>query len=332
MTTKNQPNHINRVAILAFDGSTEMSISMSRDMFYAGAIALQDKQQQPSPGDLVKVVSQNGKPVQTFSGSLSEVDGAITDIDHADLVIVSGIWRKMDEFIKQHQTTVEWLRQQHQRGAVIACMHTGAYLLAETGLLNDRTATIYWRLVDQFKARYPKVILQPEKGITSSGNLYCSSGVTSGVEMGIYLLEKMWGVSVAAKVSRHFLMDIPKAPLEFQLALEQQKNHSDEKIQQAQDWMESNFSSEFMIEEVADRMGLSMRSFRRRFRDATGESPIQYLQHIRIETAKQMLATSSLGIDQIGYRVGYQDGSYFTRLFKQKVGMTPSEFRLNEHV
>lgn len=318
-----------RVAILAFDGSLEMSISMSRDLFHAGVVAQHGKtsERQSTAEQLVTVTSQSGKPVQTFSGSMCEVDCAIDDIDYADLIIVSGIWRDLDTFLQEHQPCVEWLRRLHEQGAMIACMHTGAFLLAETGLLNGRSATIYWRLTDDFKARYPNVILQPEKGITSSGNLYCSSGVSSGQEMGIYLLEKLWGVSVAAKVARHFLMDVPSAPFEFQLALEQQKEHSDDKIKNAQEWLESNFSSEFMMEELADRVGLSLRSFRRRFNDATGESPIQYLQRIRLETAKQLLANSALSVDQIAYRVGYEDGSYFTRLFRKKVGQTPSEFR-----
>jgi transcriptional regulator GlxA family with amidase domain len=204
-----------RVAILAFDGSTEMSISMSRDLFYAGAVAQQGElsEKTSTPGDLVKVVSQNGKPVKTFSGAISEVDCSIADIEYADLIIVSGIWRQMDTFLEEHQPCVAWLRQQYDKGAIIACMHTGAFILAETGLLDDRTATIYWRLESKFKQRYPKVILQPEKGITSSGNLYCSSGVTSGQEMGIYLLEKLWGGKCCRKSVPTLLNGCTQCPL-----------------------------------------------------------------------------------------------------------------------
>ncbi|BFM18010.1 GlxA family transcriptional regulator [Maricurvus nonylphenolicus] len=318
------------VTIVAFDGSMEMSIVMARDLFHAGAVARQHAEDAtaPSYNPQVVVASQDGNEVSTFSGSHYHPDCAITDIKQTELVVISGIWGEIDTLLANHQPTVDWLIKQHQQGALIASLHTGCFLLAEAGLLDDKVATIYWRMVEQFKARYPKVILQPEKNITSAGKLFCSAGVTSGVELGIYLIEKLWGVSVAAKVSRHFLMDIPKAPVEFQLALDQQKSHNDTRIQSAQQWLESNFSSDFLLEELADKLGLSLRSFRRRFKDATGDTPMQYLHRIRLETAKQLLANSTLGIEQISYRVGYEDASYFSRLFKQKIQMTPGEYRL----
>ncbi|SDU20174.1 transcriptional regulator, AraC family with amidase-like domain [Pseudomonas pohangensis] len=321
----------NTVTILAFDGSMEMSVVMTRDMFHAGAVAQQHAEPSAvvSPGKQVVVASQDGDPVRTFSGSMYQPDCSMTDIDSTELVVVSGIWCEIEQLIIRHRTTVEWILKQHQQGARIACLHTGAFLLAETGLLDNKVATVYWRMIEEFKSRYPKVILQPEKNITSSGNLFCSAGVSSGIEMGIYLLEKLWGVSVAAKVSRHFLMDIPRAPVEFQLALDQQKQHKDSRIQTAQQWLESNFSSDFLLEEVAEKVCLSLRSFRRRFKDATGETPMQYLQRIRLETAKQLLATSTLGVDQVSYRVGYEDASYFCRIFKQKLKVTPGEYRAN---
>jgi len=307
----------------------EMSVVMTRDMFHAGAVAQQhiDPTVVSRPAARVLVASQDGKPVRTFSGSVYQSDCSIADIHKTDLIVVSGIWCEIDQLVAQHQATVDWLRKQHQQGATIACLHTGAFLLAETGLLDNKVATVYWRMIDEFKSRYPKVMLQPEKTITSTGKLFCSSGITSGIEMGIYLLERLWGVPVAARVSRHFLMDIPRAPVEFQLALDQQKQHTDSRIQLAQQWLETHFSSHFLLEEVAQKVGLSLRSFRRRFKDASGETPMQYLQRIRIETAKQLLTTSNLGIDQIGYRVGYEDASYFSRVFKQKLHVTPGEYR-----
>ena len=202
------------------------------------------------------------------------------------------------------------------------------FVLAETGLLDGKVATIYWRMIEEFKSRYPKVILQPEKSITSAGDLFCSSGVTSAVEMGIYLLEKIWGANIAAKVSRHFLMDIPRDSTEYALALDKQKEHSDERIHHAQQWIEANFSSSFLLDEVADRVGMSLRSLRRRFSFATGETPMEYLHRVRLETAKNLLISSTLSIEQIAYRVGYEDSNYFSRLFKKKLKLTPREYRL----
>ena len=319
------------VTILAFDGSMEMSIVMSRDSWHAGAVALRNAEPTAAtdPSEQIVVASQDGDPVRTFSGTTYRPDCSMMEIEQTDVVVVSGIWGKVDELIASNRAAVDWLASQHQAGAIISCLHTGTFILAETGLLDNKVATVYWRMIDEFKSRYPRVILQPEKNITSAGNLYCAAGIASGLELGNYLMEKLWGPEIATKVSRHFLMDIPESPVEFQLALDQQKRHNDSPIQSAQQWMESNFSSDFLLEEVAEKVGLSLRSFRRRFTDATGEPPIQYLQRIRLETAKHLLVSSTLGIDQIAYRVGFEDPSYFSRLFKQKLNVTPSEYRSN---
>lgn len=315
------------VAILAFDGSMEMSISLARDVFYAGSVALQHQSDADQQQIQVLVASETGDSVTTFNGSLLMPDCSIDELDNPELIIVSGIWNGIETVVEKYGKTVDWLRKQSQRGAKIACLHTGTFLMAETGLLDGNVATIYWRMVDLFRIRYPKVILQPEKNITASGNIFCSSGVFSGFEMAMYLIEKLWGMQAASKVSRHFMMDAPAAPAEFQLKLAEQKHHNDQKIQQAQEWIEHNFSSNFLLEELADKMGLSLRNFRRRFKEATGETPMQYLQKVRLETAKQLLASDVLGIDQIGYRVGYEDRSYFSRLFKSKMKVTPGEYR-----
>lgn len=319
--------HTGTVAILAFDGAMEMSISLARDIFYAGSVAFRHQQNQGARGKEVMVASESGAPIKTFCGSDLQPDCAIHELVRPELIIVSGIWDGVENVVEKHRETVNWLGEQYRTGAKIACLHTGTFLLAETGLLNNRTATIYWRMVDLFRSRYPQVILQPEKHITASGNLFCSSGVVSGFEMAMYLIEKLWGIQVASRVSRHFMMDLPEAPKEFQLALEEQKQHGDRKIQDAQEWIESNFSSHFLLEELADKVGLSLRSFRRRFKEATGDTPMQYLQKVRLATAKQLLASDVLGVDQIGYRVGYEDRSYFSRLFRQKINMTPGEYR-----
>ena len=319
-----------KVTIIAFDGSLEMSIVISRDLFYAGTVALKKlKQLTPESkfSDRVVVASQNGAPVTTFSGSTLEADAAIADIEQTELILVSGIWQEMTGFLSKHQPTVDWLKHQYNNGAIIACLHTGSFLVAEAGLLDGKAATIYWRMAEQFKSRYPKVILQVEKNVTAADRVFCSSGIASGVELGIFVLERIWGINVATTVARNFMMDIPRGPAEFQLPLDKQKQHDDTKILAAQQWMESNFSSDFLIDEVADKFALGLRNFRLRFKQATGDTPIQYLHRLRIETAKQLLSGDALSIEQIAYRVGYDDASYFSRLFKRKTQQTPGEYR-----
>lgn len=210
------------VTILAFDSSMEMSIVMSRDAWHAGAVALHNANPKSAtdPAEQIVVASQDGNSVRTFSGAIYQPDCSMAEIEHTNVVVVSGIWGKVDELIANNRAAVDWLARQYQAGAIISCLHTGTFILAETGLLDNKVATVYWRMIEEFKARYPRVILQPEKNITSADNLYCAAGIASGLELGNYLMEKLWGVEVAAKVSRHFLMDIPESPLEFQLALD----------------------------------------------------------------------------------------------------------------
>lgn len=320
------------VTVLAFDDSMEMSIAMTRDLFYAAALAWLGSQgaDTSKARQQVLVASPDGKAVRSFSGSECAVDVGVNDIDHSDLIVVSGVWGDIDHLLDSTRGCGNWIRHQYEQGATIACLHTGTFIVAETGLLDAKAATIYWRMVDSFQRRYPKVILQAEKNITSADRLYCSAGVTSAVEMASYLIEKMWGAAIATKVARHFLMDIPRVDPEFTLGLDRQKAHADERIHAAQQWMEAHFSSTFMLDEVADKVGLSLRSLRRRFKSATQETPMQYLHRVRLETAKNLLANSALGVDQIAYRIGYEDANYFSRLFRKKLGLSPSEYRVRE--
>ena len=317
------------VVILAFDGSLEMSIAIPRDMFFAANRASrgQDKNAADQQVKRVQVVTQDGKPVTTFNGSQLLPDGSIGDVHDPDLIIISGIWSDISDFLPRQGKVIAWLQQQHAQGVPIASLHSGAFLLAEAGLLDGKVATTYWQLEEEFRARYPKVLLQSERKITSADKLYCSSGVGSGLEMAVYLIERIYGIETAQRLSASFLMDIPRQSPEFHLAFDKQKAHGDRQVLAAQQWLESNFSSDFLMEELADKVGLGLRSFMRRFKKATGDTPLNYLQRVRIETAKELLSNSSLSIDQVSYRVGYEDASYFSRLFKREVEKTPGEFR-----
>jgi transcriptional regulator GlxA family with amidase domain len=147
-----------------------------------------------------------------------------------------------------------------------------------------------------------------------------------------YLVEKLWGFDIAQKVSRNFLMDFPRQNTQFNLALNDQKQHKDERILAAQSWIESHFSSEFLMEELADKVGLSLRNLSRRFKNSTGNTPNQYLQKVRIEIAKDLLKTTEMSVDQITYRVGYVDVSSFCKLFKKVTQQTPSEYRAENNL
>jgi transcriptional regulator GlxA family with amidase domain len=318
-----------KIVIVAFEGSVEMSITITRDVFCA-ANRVQVRREGLNRRDLDKLVvvaTQDGHPVSTFSGSRFVPDAAIADVGDPDLVVVSGIWSKFSELASRYRQTLEWLRAQYLRGIPIASLHSGTYLLAEAGLLEGKLATVYWQMEQEFQARYPGIILKPERRITQADNLFCSAGIGSGLEMSVYLIERLYGVSTAQRVSQSFLMDVPRETAGFQLAFDRQKAHGDRQVLAAQQWLELNFSSDFLMDEVADKVGLSHRSFMRRFKKATGDTPLNYLQRVRLEAARELLASSSLSIDQISYRVGYEDASFFNRLFKKAFDETPGAYR-----
>lgn len=313
------------IAIIAFDNSIEMSISLARDLFFAASEAAH-KRLAVAKSNIV-TVSQSGQEVTVFNGSRYAVDQAIKDVQHCDLVIVSGVWGDIEPMLAQNQETLQWLKQQHKQGATIAAMSSGAFLLAEAGLLDGKTATIYWRMEDSFQQRYPKVVLQNEKAITGSDRLYCSSGIGSGTELAVFLIEKLWGLAIAETVSRNFLMDIPAVSRDYMLSLSSYQQHNDDAIHQAQRWLESNFSTEFLMCELAEKYNMSLRSFMRRFKLASGITGLAYVQKVRMENAKHLLTAAKLSVDEIAYRVGYQDAGFFNRVFKREVGQTPGDFK-----
>ncbi|MCY1275701.1 HTH-type transcriptional regulator CdhR [compost metagenome] len=320
---------IRHVTLLAFENSLEMSIAMARDIFHAASTIAGKELRSPRARlqDLVKVATLDGKPVKTFSGAYLTPDVSISDIDRTDLIIVSGVWGSIDDFIRKHQSVVEWIRQQYAKKAIMASFTTGTFLLAEAGILDGKVATVYWRMAAEFRAKYPNITLQPERNITSADNIFCSTGVNSAMEMALYLIEKIWGHASAERISQTFYMDVPREHSEFLLSFDEQKRHNDDKILAAQQWLESNFASEILLEEVAGRMGMGLRSFMRRFKNATGETPVQYLQKVRVGIAKELILHTSLSIDEISYRVGYRDVSFFCRVFKRLEKSTPGAYK-----
>ncbi|BDX04791.1 GlxA family transcriptional regulator [Planctobacterium marinum] len=326
------PVGVKRVALVAFNGATELSVGGARDIFSAANMVVRNRLAPSSNISRSKlsdvyVVTQDGQAVKSFSGATIQADCSIECSHQFQLILITGFWGDVRQIIAENQQLLVWLRAQYQQDAIIGCLHAGSYLLAEAGLLDDKVATVYWRFVDDFKKRYRKVILMPEKTITAAGNIYTSSGVNSAIELASFLVEKLWGTEVAQKVARNFLMDVPRINSTFELKLSQYREHNDSLVHNAQNWLETHFSSDFMMEEVADKAGLSVRNLTRRFKLRAGLSPSQYLQKVRIEIACDLLRTTELSVDQITFRVGYSDVSSFCKLFKKITGKRPGEFR-----
>ncbi len=324
MFTPNTPA-LRRVSILGIDKVFASTLMHAKDFFHLASLrAGKHLGQGLQPIFDTRIVSPDGRPIRSFSGVMLPVDGPLED---ADIIVLPAFWDDFDTLCIRYPQVLPWLRAQHARGAVLCAEASGVFWLAEAGLLNGKEATTYWRFFDQFAARFPSVILNQDKHLTDADNLYCAAGTTSACDLYIYLIERFCGASVAQAVSRDILYEVQRNYTPGRMGFGGQKLHQDLIILQIQQWLEEHFADKFRFEDVAREHGMSIRNFMRRFQAATGDKPLHYLQRLRIETAKGLLSGSRKSIKTISYEVGYDDASFFARLFRQHTELSPNQYR-----
>lgn len=330
-----------RVVFLLCDQMLATSVSLPLEQLHAAVTFSQSLQSSPkikpfvptkhpgsSPHKLeIILVSQDGQTVNSHTGLSLAPQYACNEIEKADIVYVPALWRNPLAVLRQNRNVPNWLQKLHRKGSLISGAGTGCYFLAEAGLLNHVPATTHWYYFDQFQKRYPKVLLKRQYFITQSNNIYCTGSVNSLADLTIHFIQRFFNAETAQNVERHFFHEIRRAYDSAAVFNEQDQAHPDEDIIQAQIWLKDNFEKEIKINDVAKRFKMSSRNFSRRFKQATDYSPLNYLQRIRIDAAKDLLKTSNLSISEVMLNVGYQDPTHFTRLFKQKNGTTPRQYR-----
>jgi len=276
----------------------------------------------------VSLVSPSSvKTVATAGGIRLKCDSSIAEVGASDLVLVPALDPDVLTHLELNRPVVPWLKRMYERATDIASACTGAFLLAEAGLLDGRAATTHWAFQDVFCARYPHVRLQPEAVIVDQGRVVTAGGATSFLNLALYLVEKLLGAATARAASKMFLIDINKSPQGAYAILGPQRSHRDEVILRAQDLIESQIDRPVSVDAIARDVAMSSRNFVRRFKAATGIAPSKYLQRIRVEAAKRELETGRESISVVAGRVGYSDAVAFRRVFKREVGLTPVEYR-----
>lgn len=313
------------VTILAFDNALTSSLTGLNDLLYF-ANTMQRKK-----GDgnefLVQLASYDGQPVRTLNNLFFPVHCGIADVQHTDVYLVPTITGNIDRALDQNHWIIETLKYAGKSDHLIGSNSSGSFFLGETGLLDHKAATTHWTLVDMFRERYPLVNLNPDQLITHDGNILTDCGGLAWFDLGLYLVELFCGHETAANLSKFFVLDLGRANSLTYSPLISKKYHKDEQILSIQNWMEDNYQTSIMIEKIGEQFGLSNRSLLRRFKQATGSTPSHYLQDIRLDAATKLLVHSNRSIEEITHSVGYDDISSFTRLFKRKVGMSPSHYR-----
>lgn len=275
----------------------------------------------------VETASMDGGAVVCTGGLRLSPHKALEDVRKPQLIVVPGFMFNILGVLPGLQRMIQWLQTQHRQGCYIASMCTGAFVTAEAGLLDGRSATTHWAFSEQFAKRFPKVKLQAERTVTDDGQLMCSGGSTSGSDLLLHLIRKFASPQLAAECAKKLLVDVSVRSQTPYSSTTFKKNHTDAGILKIQIWLERRIADNILMEQVAEEFGLSMRNFIRRFKEATDQTPIQYLQNLRIERAKLLLESSQQSFDQITLQVGYEDGNSFRRLFKERVGLSPSDYR-----
>jgi transcriptional regulator GlxA family with amidase domain len=254
-------------------------------------------------------------------------DVLINDIDRTDLIIIPAIYGDKKKVFDNNREFLPWLVKQYRNEACIATLCIGAFLLAETGLLKGRKCATHWIEADNFRNMFPDVHLVADKIITDEQGIYTSGGAYSWLNLIIYLVEKYAGRDMAIVCSKLFGIQIERDSQSSFMIFSPQKQHEDDLIKKAQEYIEKNYEEKISVDELASLVGLSRRNLERRFRKVTYNSIVEYLQRVRIESAKQTLERNRENVNEAMYKAGYTDIKSFRTTFKKLTGLSPLEYR-----
>ncbi len=279
----------------------------------------------------MNIVARTLDPFVCLSGIPVQPQASFDDIERADVVIVCDMYTPIDRSpLGKYEAEVQWLKRMHARDALLCSVCSGATLLAETGLLNGREVSSHWAYRKLFNEYFPQVKWAPDAILNMSAanqRVITSAGVTSWQDLAIYLVERYCGVSNAINTARVYLLALHEDGQLPYSSMSRSTQHNDAVVRDCQTWIEQNYTCSNPVFEMTEQSGLTSRTFARRFRSATGYQPIEYVQGIRIEAAKQMLESDTASVEVISSSVGYDDPASFRRVFKRKVGMTPARYR-----
>jgi transcriptional regulator GlxA family with amidase domain len=316
------------VTILFLDGTFSSTAVGPMEVFrHAGTLwnFLTEKRQVPRFH--VTTASVDGRAVRCDGSIYIQPDVAITAIRRTDLIFIPTTGLSIDDVVERNAPVVPWLRRWHKRGVAIASVCSGVGLVAATGLLDGKRATTHWGLAERFRTKYPKVRWMPELMVTEDRGFYCGGGVHAALDLSLYLVEKFCGHEVALQTAKALLIETPRAWQAGFAIVPLKTEHSDDGISRAQEWLHQNFHQTFPLQAPANRVGMSLRNFVRRFKQATGDSPLIYLQKLRVAAAKRLLEDDHRSMQEISGAVGYHDVAFFRGLFQRHTGVSPGEYR-----
>jgi len=254
-------------------------------------------------------------------------DVLLKDVQKADLIFIPALSGDMQTALKLNKNFIPWIVEKYKNGAELASLCIGAFLLASTGLLNGKKCSSHWNSANEFRNMFPEVELVDGSIITEEQGIYSSGGANSYWALLLYLVEKYTNRDTAILASKFFAVDIDRDSQAAFMMFEGQKNHEDKAILKAQAFIEGHYHEKITVDALADKCALGRRSFERRFKQATNNTVVEYLQRIKIEAAKRSFESSRKNINEVMFDVGYTDTKAFRTVFKKITGLTPIEYR-----
>ncbi len=254
-------------------------------------------------------------------------DVLIGDVSKTDLIIIPAMHGDMQQAMEANAGFLPWIVDQYKKGAEIASFCIAAFFLAATGLLDGKRCATHWIAVNQFRAMFPQVNLVDDKIMTEEDGIYTSGGAYSFLNLLVYLVEKYAGREMAIMISKAFMIDIDRFSQSPFIMFNGQKEHEDTSIIQAQNFIESNYQDKITVDQLADMLALGRRNLERRFKKATANTVVEYIQRVKIEAAKKGFETSRKNINEVMYEVGYSDTKAFRTVFKKITGLSPVGYR-----
>lgn len=251
----------------------------------------------------------------------------LSTVKKCDLVIIPSLGHDYENVLKHDTKLIEWISSQYHKGAEIASICTGAFLLAATGLLEGKSCSTHWNAAANFKRMFPTIELHTDKLITSAEGIYTNGGAYSFLNLILFLVEKYFDRPTAILCSKIFQIDIERSSQSPFFIFQAQKNHGDDLISKAQTYIEKNLNEKISFEELASKLAISRRNFDRRFVKATGNTPVEYLQRVKVEVAKSTLEKGRKSIFEVMNDVGYSDDKAFREVFKKITGMSPLDYK-----
>ncbi|MFG1498273.1 helix-turn-helix domain-containing protein [Saccharospirillum sp. HFRX-1] len=299
-------------------------IALPVEMFYA---ASRHRVRHRSSTPLsIQLVGETLQPQRAIGGLNIQADHTFEQADNADLVFVPPMWGTPWPVISKAQALQNWLVEQYQQGARLAATGTGVGHLARAGLLDNRVATTHWYYLDRFRQRYPQVKFEGHHFVTHEDGLYCAGSINAQTDLVLFLIEQTFGEEALALVERQFMHELKRT---FSTPYFEPGGavHHDEGVSLVQSWIRQHLTEDITLMNLAALVDQSSRNFSRRFQAATGESPMAYVLRLRLDSARELLRDTNLTVAEVGEACGFRTAAYFGRVFRERLSMTPGEYR-----